>query len=68
MTRITFDGVVIEFTEAKIELYEIIEVMSSLSQECLAKKGVHVRDIATLIKLMAKTISSASQGRFSGRG
>ena len=66
MTGITFDGAVIEFTEAKIELYEIIEVMSSLSQECLAKEGVQVRDITTLMELMAKTISSASQGRFSG--
>ena len=56
-----------KFTEARIELYEIIEMMSSLSQECLAKEGVQVRDITTLMELMAKTISSASQGRFSGQ-
>ena len=46
MTGITFDGAVIKFTEAKIELYETIEV----------------RDITTLMELMAKAISSASQG------
>ena len=62
MTGITFEEAVIELTEAKIELYKIIAVMSSLSQECLAKEEVQVRDITTLMELMAKTISSASQG------
>ena len=53
---------VIKFTEAKIELYEIITVMSSLSQECIVKERMQVRDITTLIELMTKAISSDSQG------
>ena len=72
---------VIQFTEAKIELYEIIEVkicnflllqrnlnfwpqlsviqvMSVLSREHLTGE-VEMRDVATLMELMTKTISSA---------
>ena len=72
---------VIQFTEAKIELYEIIEVkicnflllqrnlnfwpqlsviqvMSVLSREHLTRE-VEMRDVATLMELMTKTISSA---------
>ena len=62
MTGITFDEMVIKFTEARIELYKIIEVISTLSQECMAKEGMQIRDITTLMELMAKAISSASQG------
>ena len=62
MTGITFDGAVIKFTEARIELYKIITVMSSLSQECITKERMQIRDITRLMELIAKAISSVSQG------
>jgi hypothetical protein len=33
--------------------------MSLLSHDCLAGKGLEATDVATLMELMAKTISSA---------
>jgi len=57
MTTVVNEAV-IQFTEAKIELYEIIEVMSVLSREHLTLE-VEMRDVATLMELMTKTISSA---------